>query len=236
MQAGEMSRQEQIVYIGLDECGSLTANTPLFTMAAVLTSHPEQVRNLIKRAVLHSGKRLKRLRKAASEMKWRSASQRIRSQVLTRLAQADVEIFTLTVHRAGRHIADTPEHYAILVCELLRLCWEIYPNAALSVDRHFTSPIQMATVNTFVHRQWPARGVLSIDHVDSQRDPLVQLADFVAGSVYSQHKTGDATFRLIENRVGAMLVEDWRHIKARWRQTENGTPRPARSGGTGEDG
>jgi hypothetical protein len=206
-----------IVHVGLDECGSLTADTPLFAMAAVLTSHPEQIQNLIKRAVLHSGKRLRRSRKASSELKWRNASQRIRAQVLTRLAQADVEIFTLTVHKTGRRVADTPEHYAILVCELLRLCWEIYPNMVLSLDRHFTSPIQMATVNTIVHRQWPATGVLSIAHVDSQRSPLVQLADFAAGSVYSQCKTGDATFRLIENRVGAALVEDWRHIKARWK-------------------
>jgi len=59
------------------------------------------VANLIGRTVLRSGKRLKRRRKLASELKWRNASQRIRTGVLTRLAQADVEVFTLTIKPDG---------------------------------------------------------------------------------------------------------------------------------------
>ncbi len=205
-----------IVHIGLDESGSLTAATPWFAMAAVLTPHPEAVQNLIKRVALHSGKRLKRRRKVASELKWRNASRRIREGVLNRLAGADVSVFTLTVRKGGRRIEDTPENYAILVCELLQLCWDVYPNVVLSLDRHFTSPAQIAAVNTYIHRRWPAWGVLSIAHVDSQRSPLVQLADFVAGSVYDWHKADDPTFHLIEGKVSAALVEDWWHIKARW--------------------
>jgi hypothetical protein len=38
----------------------------------------------------------------------------------------------------------------------------------------------------------------SITHVDSQCSPLMQLADFVAGCVYSWHKENDVTFRRIE--------------------------------------
>ncbi|MFQ5855360.1 MAG: DUF3800 domain-containing protein [Anaerolineae bacterium] len=109
-----------------------------------------------------------------------------------------------------------PENYAILVCELLSLCWDAYPKVALSLDRHFTSPAQVAVVNTFIHRHWPVQGMLSITHVDSQASPLVQLADFVAGCAYNWNKKGDTTYRLIEGRLGAALVEDWRLIKARW--------------------
>jgi hypothetical protein len=209
-------QKSPIVHAGFDESGSLTAATPLFVMVVVLTPRPEAMKNLIRRVALRSGKRLKRRRKAASEIKWRNASRYIRLGVLTRLAQADVAVFTLTVRKGGRRIEDTPENYAILACELLRLCWDVYPNMALSLDRHFTSPDQIATVNTFIHRHWPIRGVLSVTHVDSQRSPLVQLADFVAGSVYAWHKAGDPAFGLIEGQVNAALVEDWRHIKARW--------------------
>jgi len=53
-------------------------------------------------------------------------------------------------------------------------------------------------------------------HVDSQRNTLVQLADLVAGSVNAWHKSGDRTMQLISGKFGASLVEDWRHIKARW--------------------
>jgi hypothetical protein len=205
-----------IVQAGLDESGSLTAATPLFTLAAVVTPQADALRHLIRRAALRSGKRLRRSRKAASELKWSNASQRIRDRVLTSLAKAQVEIFALTVLKGGRRINDTPENYAILACELLSLCWDTHPNVALSLDRHFTSPAQIAVVNTFIHRHWPAQGMLSITHVDSQRSPLVQLADFVAGCVYSWQKENDATFRRIEGRLGAALVKDWRHIKAHW--------------------
>ena len=185
-------------------------------MAVLVTAQPEALRNIVRRAALRSGKRLKRQRKRASELKWSNASQRIRRTVLSRLAEADVEIFTLTIRKEGRRIADTPLSYAILACELLQLCWSAYPNMVLAVDRHFTSPAQRAVVDTFIHRHWPEHGVLTIAHVDSQSNPLVQLTDFVAGSTYDWHKRGDEACRLLEGRIGAELVEGWQHVKRRW--------------------
>jgi len=205
-----------IVHAGLDESGSLSADTPFFTLASVVTVRPDAIRHLIGRMALRSGKRLHHPPKAASELKWFNASQRIRAEVLSELAQAEVELFALTVLKAGRRIEDTPENYAILACELLSHCWKAYPNMALSLDRHFTSPVQIAAVNTFIHHCWPSGGLLSIAHVDSQRSALVQLADFVAGSVYNWHKEGDPTVHWIEERLRANLTEDWRQVKARW--------------------
>ena len=127
-----------------------------------------------------------------------------------------MELFALTVSKEGRRIEDTPENYGILVCELLSFCWSSYPNVALALDRHFTSAAQIAAVNTRIHRAWPPAGVLSVAHVDSQHNALVQLADLVAGSVYAWHKSGDRTMQLISRKFGASVEEDWRHIKARW--------------------
>lgn len=135
---------------------------------------------------------------------------------LAELADAQVELFSLTVLKEGRRIEDTPENYGILACEMLSLCWHVYPDVALAVDRHFTAAAQVAAVNTRIHHQWPPQGVLSISHVDSQRNTLVQLADLVAGSVYAWHKSGDRMLQLISEKFGATLVEDWRQIKARW--------------------
>jgi len=205
----------EIAYVGLDESGSLTGDTPWFTVAAVIASQPAAIRHLIRRAALRSGKRSHRAAKVASELKWSNSSRRIRTWVLADMAQADVEIFALTVRKERRRIEDTPEHYAILVCELLSMCWNTHLNVALSLDRHFTSSLQIAAVNTSIYHQWPRQGLLSITHVDSQRSPLVQLADFVAGSVYSSYKANDQMVGLIEPRLEA-VVEDWPHIKARW--------------------
>lgn len=210
----------QIVHAGLDESGSLSADTLWFVMAVVVAPRPKEIKNLIQRVALHSGKRLNRERKLHSELKWHNASERVRRSLLSQLAQADVTLYSLAVRKQGRRIADIPENYAALVCELLQVCWHESPNVALSLDRHFISPAQIATVSTAIHRHWPVQGVLSITHVDSKNSPLVQLADFVAGSVYEWHKSGNPTIRLIESKVGAAVVDDWPQIKARWTHAE----------------
>jgi hypothetical protein len=204
-----LSQPPAIVYAGLDESGSLTAESPFFVMAAVVASEPQVLRHLIPRAVARSGKRLGRSAKDAREIKWRNASRRIRAFVLAELAAAEVELFALTVLKGGRRIEDTPENYRILACELLSLFWPVYPSIALAIDRHFISPAQVATVNTWIYRRWPPSGVLSIVHADSQHNPLVQLTDMVAGSVYAWHKSGDRTMQLIATRFGATRIEDW---------------------------
>ena len=71
-------------------------------MAAVVTLHPETLRRLVSRA--SSDRHLKHRRTATREFKWSCASQRMRSAVLSRLAQADVELFALTVQKEGRRI------------------------------------------------------------------------------------------------------------------------------------
>ena len=210
------SQSPAIMYAGLDESGSLTADSPFFSMAVIVTSDPLSLRHLIRRAASRSGKRLGRPLKNAAEIKWNNASQRIRALALAELAETDADLFALTVLKGGRRIEDTPENYGILACEVLSLSWRLYPNVSLALDRHFTSAAQVAAVDTLIHRKWPSHGVLSVVHVDSQRNSLVQLADLVAGSVYAWHKSGDRSMQLISGKFGASLVEDWRHIKSRW--------------------
>jgi len=205
-----------IVHAGLDESGSLSAATPWFAMAVIATARPKEIDNLIARVTLRSGKRLQRERKLHAELKWHNASERVRRDVLAHLAQTDVDIFTLAVRKDERRIADSPENYAILACELLQTCWRRFPDLALALDRHFTAPRHIAVGDTAIYRHWPADGLLSIVHVDSERNALAQLADFVAGSVYEWHKAGNQTIRLIDNRVRAAVVDDWPKIKARW--------------------
>lgn len=187
-------------------------------MAVIATARPKEIDNLIARVALRSGKRLQRERKSLSELKWHNASERVRRDVLAHLARAEVDIFTLAVRKDERRIADSPENYAILACELLQTCWRAFPDVALALDRHFTAPRQIAVVDTAIYRHWPAEGVLSITHVDSERNPLVQLADFVAGSVYEWHKTGNPSVHLLDHKIRSAIVDGWPQIKARWIQ------------------
>jgi hypothetical protein len=208
--------QPIIAYAGVDESGSLSSETLYFTVAAIVTHDLKPLRNIIPRAALRSGKRLKRLRKDVSELKWNNASLRIRADVLKQLAQFDVELFVLTVRKEHRRIADSPENYAILMCELFKAVQQVHPSAAVSLDRHFTSPLQIAMVNTLVYRRWPEPGVLSLAHVDSRLNPLVQLADFVAGCVYSWHARQDEIYDLIRGKITTEEVYTWQSVKERW--------------------
>jgi hypothetical protein len=60
-----LSQPPAIVYAGLDENGTLTAESPFFVTAAILTPEPLDMRHLIPQAVTRSGKRLGRLAKDA---------------------------------------------------------------------------------------------------------------------------------------------------------------------------
>lgn len=209
--------QPTIVYAGIDESGSLSAETSYFTVAAIVTGDLKPLQNIIPRAALRSGKHQKRLRKTVSELKWSNASLRIRSDVLRHLAEVDVEVFALTAHKANRRITDSPENYAILICELLQSVHRVHPNAAIFLDRHFTSISQIAVVNTMIYRHWAEPGALTLAQVDSHLNSLVQLADFAAGCIYAWHARQETTFDLIRGKISADKIEAWQSIKARWK-------------------
>lgn len=204
-----------IVHVGIDESGSLYAPTPFFILAAVVTENPEPTRNLIRRAAFHSGKHIGRFSKNPSELKWFTASQRIKQDVLERIAESDLELFGLVVQKEGRRIEDTAQNSAFLLCELLDLIWYEHPRLNVTIDRHFTAPSQLATMNTLIYRHLPESSEMALAHVDSQYDSLVQLADFVAGSLSEFHRGQGAKFQLIENKIRTM-AKTWTQIKTEW--------------------
>jgi len=206
----------KLAFLGVDECGSLSAEAEWFVLAGVLTYAPGPIQRIIRRAAVASSRRLKRTRHAPSEFKWSNASLRFRQDVLLRLAAAEVEAFGLTIHKAHRRIDDVPENYAVLVVELLSAVWAKHPNIALKIDRRYTAPGQIAVLDTQIYRHWPPPGVLSIEHVDSQRSPLVQLADFVAGGLYAGAKTGANALEVVRGRISADWHGSWPEIKQRW--------------------
>ncbi|MBI4671584.1 MAG: DUF3800 domain-containing protein [Chloroflexi bacterium] len=77
-----------------------------------------------------------------------------------------------------------------------------------------------------IHRHWPRRGVVSINHVDSQRNPLVQLADFVAGCVYAWDSAQEERYRFIENKFRSVTKKQWREIKAAWMESNKQKTKP----------
>lgn len=204
-----------IVHVGVDESGSLYAPTSFFVLTAVLAENPEPTQNLIRRAAFHSGKHIGRFAKSPSELKWYTASERIKKDVLERIAKSDLELFGLVVQKEGRRIEDTAENSAFLLCELLDLIWHDYPSLNVLLDRHFTSAFQIATMDTILYRFLPSDCVMALEHVDSQQHTLVQLADFVAGSLYDFYKRQNPSYQLVADKIKT-TTKSWQDIKARW--------------------
>lgn len=205
-----------IVYVGIDESGRLNDPHSVFAVAGIITQKPSDLRHIIHRAALRSGKRLQRIRHAVGEFKWNNSSDRFRQDVLKQLTQKDVRVIAVAVEKSGRTIEDSPQHSAILICELLQLCWGQYPQIVLTVDKRYTSPAQTAEMDTFIYRHLPSANTLSIHHVDSQRSNLVQLADFVAGSIREHHTKRDATSPLLQPIILSQSIGSWMEIKRKW--------------------
>lgn len=205
-----------LVYVGVDESGRLNDPNSVFTLAGIITQKPSDLRHLIHRAALRSGKRLQRIRHAVGEFKWNNSSDRFRQDVLKQLTQKNVKVVSLAVEKSGRTIEDSPQHSAILICELLQLCWGEYPQMVLTLDKRFTSPAQVAEMDTFIYRHLPPANTLSIHHVDSQRSNLVQLTDFVAGSIREQYAKRDTTSLLLQPIILSQSISSWMEIKRKW--------------------
>lgn len=212
----ESLSNNKIVHVGIDESGSLPDKAEYFVLAGVLTHQPDSLRNLIRRVAVRSGKRLHRPRRAISEFKWSNSSSNFRKDVLNSIAQTDISIYTLLAKKDGRQINDTSENYAALISELLQAILIEHSQLSLAIDRHFTSPAHIAIFNTLVYRHLPTAHALSIYHVDSQRNSLVQLADFVAGCVYAFHKEENHLMKIIEGKIKVANIESWIDIKRRW--------------------
>lgn len=94
------------------------------------------------------------------------------------------------------------------------MIWRAHPKLNVLPDRHFTAPSQIATLNTILYRHLPQGSVLALNHVNSQRNTLVQLADFLAGSVYEFHKGQNTSYLLIEKTK--IAFKTWQDIKGDW--------------------
>lgn len=205
----------ETVYASLDEAGRLPGATRYFVVAILVTRDPVSLRKIIRRVRLKMGKAEARKRRNIPELKWRDAGQRTRERVLETLARADVEVFLFVLDKEGRKVTDTPGNYARIVGELLRLCVPRYGRLALIVDKHFALAWQRSLFDEAIRDLLGVGENLMITHVDSETDPFVQLADFVAGSTYDKYARGTHTNDLFADRIAVELVERWTHLRAR---------------------
>ncbi len=82
------------------------------------------------------------------------------------------------------------------------------------IDRHFTYITQRERFNLYIHKELGNK--LYIEHVDSLQNPVITLADFVAGAIRIAHTKRNFLFR---ECMKDLFVEErmviWKEIKKR---------------------
>jgi len=213
LQAKYKENMKQVV-IFIDEAGTLPDPQDRVVIVAAVGSKLPQKLVAITKSVR---KFLKN--KALSEIKFYRAGERIKKKFLEKLTKEDLEIFVLTIEKHGQKITDTPENFALLCWLLLEDCLAFYQSQVVQVifDRHFHRIRDQERFNRSLIQLLKRK--LDISHVDSQKDPRVNVADMVAGSLLWQ-KTGkdDQFYRLIKEKIVAEKVIDWKKLRGRFFQ------------------
>jgi len=193
-----------------DESGNLSdPNDRYVAFAAIVTSHPDRLRRIVKKASRKLKKaRLKR--RTGQEIKWWNAPDGTRRRVLEALARQEVQVFWLVVDKENEGIPDTPENYGLMLGELVRECLAYHPDLRLMTDVHFSGSAQREALNqVLIGRTGLAEKPM---HLESQQDSIIQLADFVAGAILYWF-TGKGDFvDLIEGKVVAGKVVKWQQL------------------------
>ena len=102
-------------HIYVDESGNLAdPYCSVVTLIALHTTAPTEMRWIIKRA-MRRVQRKKSRRAMPAELKFHNATDSARVEVLSALAQKQVEIYAFSVSKGARAIPHTPENYGILL-------------------------------------------------------------------------------------------------------------------------
>jgi hypothetical protein len=206
-------------YAFLDESPSLSDPEHFFVVALVATkaAHLTTLRRLPKRVRTRVlGKQLRNV----PELKFYNSDERIRQRMMTLIARQDVGLAIFIVDKQGRRIGDTPLHYGVVVGSAVRTyLTAIYPHLHLTVDKKYTSPSERTKFQQVVERMVVAaapEATFSLTaQVESQREPLIQLADFVAGAVHHKYNRGNSLyFDIIRERIVLEQQMVWAELMA----------------------
>ena len=137
--------------------------------------------------------------------------------MLTELAgQEAVEVAVTVVDKVGRQVPDTPEHYGMVVGQAAMDYLRRRPRFDLTVDKRYTNPKSETRFRHTVLRiaSTVANATFRLTTLQSEREPLLQLADFVAGAFQRKYNSGDTRFAdLIVGRVVSEKVYEWPTLK-----------------------
>ena len=164
---------------------------------------------------------VKKKLKSLPELKFHNSDERTRKFVLKEISKQNISIVVCIIDKEGRRVADTPINYGIVVGTTIAEFLTVYPNLSLTVDKRYTNSKQQEefqqaaqeTINKFSKK---GTTIFFNSPVDSRKESIVQLADFVAGAFnvkYNQDK--DHYAKIVKDKVKIEKVFKWTKLKKR---------------------
>lgn len=200
------------VILFVDESGTLPdPKDKIIVVAAVGVYSPRKIDEILK-TVRKRG----RFKRPTGEIKFYTAGEKSKILFFEKIVEENFDIFVLIVDKIGRKIEDTPENFAVICGLLLQNVFAFYPNVREIVfDRHFHKDKDIEkfnkTLNDFLKKKLP-----KIDHVDSQKNKAVNVADMVAGAILAKETGKDSRFyKIFKGRIVTEARVNWPETKRR---------------------
>ena len=202
-------------YTVIDESGRFgDPESKILVLAAVAANSLiglDRIIPKVKTRLPVKGKRRKE--RTLAEIKFSTTGDKTRKAVLDAIVREKIEIFLIVIVTEGRKIVDNPENYALLVTQLLSMVKK--KNIELKhviIDRHFSWIHQREKFNQLVQKK--LKMDLFIEHLDSQQNTVISLADFVAGGVREDYVKGKNQWEgIIRHKIISKKEISWRKLK-----------------------
>lgn len=130
-------------------------------------------------------------------------------------------IVAVVVDKEGRRVKDTPQNYGLVVVAAVAEFLSIHSNLSLTVDKRYTNPNQQEQFQEAVQQAISKLAVKGTNvffnsPVDSTKESLIQMADFVAGAFNFKYNRHDKSYvEIIKKKVKVEKVIKWNALKKR---------------------
>ena len=212
-----------MVYGYLDESPSLHDQAFFFSITILVDKVPlnKTLTRIIKRA---REKFPKKERRNFPELKFSNSSPKIRNFILQSIAKQAVKVVAMVVETNSRRVADIPENYGLVVGWSLVEAVELHPGITLTLDKKYIKKGDIEAMEgaaTKVVFSNSPKVIMKIIEGDSQENPMLQLADFVAGAFnYKYNRKDDSYWKIIEKIIEVEKVAKWTSLKATTKRSD----------------
>lgn len=203
-------------YALLDESGRIyDPNDKILVFGVIVAENLSELEKIIIKARRRIPKKGKRKQERLSEIKFSLTGDNTRLFILKELAKHQVKIYALIIDKQGRKIEDEPENYALLISMTLKAAIKDNPKLAhILLDRHFTYITQREKFNRSIQKKLSRQ--IFIEHVDSLQNPIITLADFIAGAIRVAYVKQNFQFKdCFKNLILKEKLTTWKEIKKR---------------------